>query len=148
MSPKSKKKTESTISETKIITLYKEKVEKIIKKSEKRSDERKGIYDEKVLHELKSTFSLPKYGLKNRTMNVMARIDEKTSKILDALVALELAPSRSAAAAFLISEAIQKDKEKYLGILDCFLTFKQAKMKAQYTFFKQLKESEETESED
>jgi len=104
-------------------------------------DERKGIYDE-ITKELQSTFSQPKFGLKNRSMNVMARIDEKTSKILDALVELELAPSRSAAAAYLISEGILRDKEKYIKILDSYETIKQAKAKAQYSFFKSMIEEE------
>ncbi len=93
-----------------------------------------------ISKELKSTFSLPKFGLKNRTENVMTRIDAKTSKILDALVALELAPSRSSAAAFLINEAIRKEKEKYLKILESYDTIKQAKKKAQYSFYKSLQE--------
>ena len=93
-----------------------------------------------ISNELKSTFSLPKFGLKNRTENVMARIDAQTSRILDALVALDLAPSRSSAAAFLITTAIRKDKEKYLKILESYDTIKQAKKKAQYSFYKSLQE--------
>ena len=109
--------------------------------------ERKGPIDE-ITKELKTTFSLPKYGLKNRTMTVMTRIDQKTSKILDALVELELAPSRSSAAAFLITDAINKENEKYTKIVECYETIKQAKKKAQYSFYKSLKEeSEDEESE-
>ncbi len=104
--------------------------------------ERKEGYDE-ITQELKLTFSLPKYGLKNRTMTVMTRIDQETSKIIDALVALELAPSRSSAAAFLITDAIRKDKEKYMKILECYETIKQAKKKAQYSFYKSLQEESE-----
>jgi tyrosyl-tRNA synthetase len=102
-------------------------------------EEIKENYNE-IKQELKSTFCLPKYGLKNRTMNVMTRIDEETSRILDALVALELAPSRSSAAAYLINDAIRKDKEKYMKILESYETIKLAKKKAQYSFYKSLQE--------
>ena len=104
---------------------------------------RKGNFNEiskEISKELKSTFSLPKFGLKNRTENVMARIDAQTSRVLDALVALDLAPSRSSAAAFLITTAIRKEKEKYLKILTSYETIKQAKKKAQYSFYKSLQE--------
>jgi len=107
---------------------------------------RKGNFNEitkEISKELKSIFSLPKFGLKNRTENVMARIDEQTSRILDALVALELAPSRSFAAAYLITDAIRKEKEKYYKILDLYKTIKQAKKKAQYQFYKSLQEESE-----
>ena len=70
----------------------------------------------------------------------MARIDAQTSRVLDALVALDLAPSRSSAAAFLITTAIRKEKEKYLKILTSYETIKQAKKKAQYSFYKSLQE--------
>jgi hypothetical protein len=109
---------------------------------EEPKEERKEIHDE-ITKELKTTFNLPKFGLKDRTMNVMARIDSKTSRILDALVTLELAPSRSAAAAYLIAEAIQNDKEKYNGILESYETIKSAKLKAQFSFLKKLKDAEE-----
>ncbi|MFX0132613.1 MAG: hypothetical protein ACFFDN_03085 [Candidatus Hodarchaeota archaeon] len=150
MSKKSKKKSDSSKKsgsseiEEEIVTLDKKEVLKIIKKSEKPSYEKKGIYDE-ITKELKSTFSLPKFGLKDRKMNVMARIDEVTSRVLDALVALDLVPSRSAAAAYLIAEAIRNDKEKYYRILESFDTIKSAKMKAQYSFYKALQDSEEEE---
>ncbi|NVM30667.1 MAG: hypothetical protein HWN65_17640 [Candidatus Helarchaeota archaeon] len=120
--------------------------EEIPSKVLKKAEERKGDFDE-ITKELKSTFSLPKYGLKNRTMNVMARIDAKTSKIIDALVALELAPSRSSAAAFLITDAIRKDKDKYEKILESYETIKQAKKRAQYSFYKSLQEELESENE-
>ena len=71
-------------------------------------------------------------------MNVMARIDETTSKILDALVALDLAPSRSSAAAFLITEAIKNGREKYMKILESYETIQKAKSTAQYSFYKSL----------
>ncbi len=108
--------------------------------------ERKGDYDE-ITRELKSTFSLPKYGLKDRTMTLMTRVDEKTLRIIDALVALDLAPSRSSAAAFLISEAIRKD-EKYIKILESYETIKQAKKKAQYSFYKSLQDETDEEIEE
>lgn len=98
--------------------------------------------DSDIKQELVSKFSLPKYGLENRTMNVMARIDEKTSVILDALVALELAPSRSAAAAYLISEGILSNKQKYLKILESYEIIKKAKESASYSFHKAIKEEE------
>lgn len=110
-------------------------------------EEIKENYNE-IKQELKSTFSLPKYGLKNRTMNVMTRIDEETSRILDALVALELAPSRSSAAAYLINDAIRKDKEKYMKILESYETIKLAKKKAQYSFYKSLQEESEEKNKD
>ncbi len=112
----------------------------------KYSEEKKGIYDE-ITKELKSAFSQPKFGLKNRTTNVMARIDEKTSKILDALVELELAPSRSSAAAYLMSEGILRERETYMRILDSYETINKAKKMAQFSFYKSLKEEEAEEEE-
>ena len=104
---------------------------------------------DEITKELKSIFSLPKYGLKNRTMTVMARIDKRTSKILDALVALELTPSRSSAAAFLIVDAIKKDKEKYAKILESYDAIKTAKERAKFSFLKSLQEEgEDSENED
>ena len=94
------------------------------------------------INELKKTFALPKFGLQNRKMNVMARIDETTSKILDALVALDLAPSRSSAAAFLITEAIKNGREKYMKILESYETIQKAKSTAQYSFYKSLGKSD------
>jgi hypothetical protein len=109
---------------------------------------RRGEIDE-ITQELKSTFSLPKYGLKNRTMTVMTRIDEQTSRVLDALVALELAPSRSSAAAYLITDAIRKSKPIYSKILESYDKIKRAKKEAQYSFYKSLQEEgEESETGD
>ncbi|MHA1378089.1 MAG: hypothetical protein ACTSRG_06880 [Candidatus Helarchaeota archaeon] len=120
---------------------------KIMEKNPENSEARKGIYSE-ITKELQSTFSQPKFGLTNRSMNVMARIDEQTSKILDALVELELAPSRSSAAAYLISEGILRDKEKYLKILESFETIKQAKARAQYSFYKSIIEEDPEKEKD
>lgn len=142
MSKRTKKKQGALASKVKIVTLEKAEVLRIIKKSNKRPEAKKVIYDE-ITKELKSTFRLPKFGLKDRRMNVMARIDEGTSKLLDALVALDLVPSRSAAAAYLIAEAIRKDKNKYYRILESFDTIKNAKEKAQYSFYKSLQDTEE-----
>ncbi|NVM05203.1 MAG: hypothetical protein HWN67_22990 [Candidatus Helarchaeota archaeon] len=142
MPKRSKKKSSQSKIEIESVTLDKDEVLKLIKKSEKDPEEKKGIYDE-ITKELKSTFSLPKFGLKDRKMNVMARIDEGTSKVLDALVALDLVPSRSAAAAYLIAEAIRKDQDKYYKILESFDTIKSAKEKAQYSFYKSLQDTEE-----
>lgn len=124
----------------------KSEVEETLSEEIEKVGERKGDFDE-ITKELKSTFSLPKYGLRNRTNNVMARIDAQTSKILDALVALELAPSRSSAAAFLITDAIRKEKDKYKKILESYETIKQAKKRAQYSFYKSLQEEVESETE-
>ena len=147
MPKRSKKKSSQSKIEIESVTLDKDEVLKLIKKSEKNPEEKKGIYDE-ITKELKSTFSLPKFGLKDRKMNVMARIDEGTSKVLDALVALDLVPSRSAAAAYLIAEAIRKDKDKYYKILESFDTIKSAKEKAQYSFYKSLQETDEGKPEE
>ena len=110
----------------------------------KYSEKRKGIYDE-ITQELKAAFSQPKFGLTNRTTNVMARIDEKTSKILDALVELELAPSRSSAAAYLMSEGILHGKETFDKILESYETIRKAKKMAQFSFYKSIKEEESDE---
>jgi hypothetical protein len=135
--PKSKKKNQVLEEEPDLTETIKNEIEG-----------RRGDIDE-ITQDLKSTFSLPKYGLKNRTMTVMTRIDEQTSRVLDALVALELAPSRSSAAAYLITDAIRKNKPIYSKILESYDRIKRAKKEAQYSFYKSLQEEgEESETGD
>ncbi len=80
---------------------------------------------------------------KKRIINFVTRIDKDTSKLLNAMVALDIAPSRSSAAASLISEAIENNKEKYLKILESYDTLKDAKEKVKSNYYKTLKESNE-----
>ena len=100
---------------------------KIKKKSKKKPEDEK------------PTSKSPTTTTKRRTMNLMAKIDEKSSKLLDAMVALDLAPSRSAAAALLINKAFADDKENYDKILESYDTIVEAKMKAKNNYYKTIK---------
>ena len=99
--------------------------------------------NEKKEKKTKKTSKEPTFSLKDRKMNLMARIDQDTSRLLDALVSLNLAPSRSAAAAYLMNEAIKNDQEKYLKILESFDKIESAIEEAQKSFYKSKDKNKE-----
>ncbi len=102
----------------------------------------------KIKKKPKTTLDRMKLGQEKKTESLVARIDDKTSNLLDAIVALDIAPSRSSAAVTLISEAFEKNKEKYLKILESYEALKAAKEKLKTNFYESIKETEEEESEE
>jgi hypothetical protein len=101
----------------------------------------------KIKKKPKTTLDRMKLGQEKRSESLVARIDNKTSTLLDAIVALDIAPSRSSAAVTLITEAFEKNKEKYLKILESYETLKAAKEKVKSNFYESIKETDKEESE-
>lgn len=75
------------------------------------TNDEKGPDPEDLRNELIGRFSREKFGLKNRSITVTARMSSYIVDVLDALVELEVFRSRSDAVSALLEKLILSDKE-------------------------------------
>ena len=118
--------------------------------SEDTLEPREDLKDSELLSALKEEligrFSQEGFGLKKRENTIMTRVSFEVLNIIDALVELAIFNSRSEAAAYLISEAIDARREQFEKIAAIVGEIKRKKIEAVKTILEKTDFSGSTRS--